>query len=450
MKIIKFYYLNKVYSVNYNLFVKQSNFFDKNDKPEEKSFNLVSEFDSISDFQEEHINTFIQFFNSSDNNIKINESNFLTLYYLSSKFKIDEMSTNVEKYIEKKYKIIIGNYINNLSKKLATINYIYEQIISHHLMEYIPIKAKDGSYKKDGLFLLPMQSINRIFSLYFKQFHIKRIKDEKIIDFLFEYVKQNGREASFLFSTLTFSTKCINHLIDVIDDYRDYIDFKYVQPIMAKSLVTLQLEIGDIKTQLDEKLEKIMNKHKKDMKKMEEKTNEMLDEIKAQYTNEMKKQKLLFQKQLTLIYENLGEVKLSNDLKQIKKGQFNEFQFTKISIPSTVQSIESSSFENCPNLKVIKMDPNVIKSVYNEPFKNCKSIKYLIMDVDSNEVGIYNNGMTKKMKKIIIQNNITSILPSAFIDHKLLTKIILPSSITSIGESAFKDCVNLVKMFSVD
>ena len=61
-------------------------------------------------------------------------------------------------------------------------------------------------------------------------------------------------------------------------------------------------------------------------------------------------------------------------------------------------------------------------------------------DYDNNLSPVYNNS---DVKKIVIEDGVTSIGNTAFSYCKSLTIITIPDSVTSIGESAFDNCKNL-------
>ena len=47
----------------------------------------------------------------------------------------------------------------------------------------------------------------------------------------------------------------------------------------------------------------------------------------------------------------------------------------------------------------------------------------------------------EKIKKVVIENGVTSIGQSAFWNCTSLTSITIPNSVTSIGQNAFHDCI---------
>ena len=52
----------------------------------------------------------------------------------------------------------------------------------------------------------------------------------------------------------------------------------------------------------------------------------------------------------------------------------------------------------------------------------------------------------KNIKKVVIEDGITSIGASAFLGYRSLTSITIPNSVTSIGDFAFSDCTSLTNI----
>ena len=68
----------------------------------------------------------------------------------------------------------------------------------------------------------------------------------------------------------------------------------------------------------------------------------------------------------------------------------------------------------------------------------------MLYDVSINKALWYSQ--RQKIKKVIIENGVTSIGMHAFNEYKSLTSVTIPNSVTSIGEAAFIYCYNLKKI----
>ena len=110
-------------------------------------------------------------------------------------------------------------------------------------------------------------------------------------------------------------------------------------------------------------------------------------------------------------------------------------------IPDSVTNIEKFAFENCSNLKSIKISTNLINlgscafngcvNLETVDFNNCLSLEEL---PDLLFFGC------KKLKDISIPSNITSIGTQAFADCGSLESIVIPEHVSEIGSMAFVRC----------
>ena len=139
---------------------------------------------------------------------------------------------------------------------------------------------------------------------------------------------------------------------------------------------------------------------------------------------------------------------------------------TSITIPKSVTIIGSGVFDKCNNLTVylesgstltsnaLGVDESKIVSYWNEDNLTWKLDANGTLtisgtgamkdyDYDSNPSPVYNNS---DVKKIVIEDGVTSIGKSAFHNCNSLTDITIPDSVTSIGTSAFKYCTSLTSI----
>ena len=165
---------------------------------------------------------------------------------------------------------------------------------------------------------------------------------------------------------------------------------------------------------------------------------------------------------------------------------FGYSSLTSIEIPESVTSIGIYAFFNCTGLKSITI-PKSVASVGDKAFSGCIALKEVLLEggstltsenfgeVADKVVTRWNEGeltwtltadgtMTisgtgamkeyygsdnspayynSKIKKVVIENGITSIGAYAFSGCTNLASIEIPSSVTSIGNGAFSDCSSL-------
>ena len=95
---------------------------------------------------------------------------------------------------------------------------------------------------------------------------------------------------------------------------------------------------------------------------------------------------------------------------------------TSITIPNSVTTIGESAFSYCINLTSVTI-PNTVTSIGNNAFYNCSSLT-----------------------SVTIGNSVTSIGSSAFYNCMALTSVTIPDSVTSIGDSTFRGCTGLTSV----
>ncbi len=133
---------------------------------------------------------------------------------------------------------------------------------------------------------------------------------------------------------------------------------------------------------------------------------------------------------------------------------------TSITIPKSVTSIGNDAFYGCNNLTVylesgstltsndLGVDESKIVSYWNEDNLTWKLYEDGTLtisgtgamkdyDIYGNRSPVYSN---LKVKKIVIEDGVTSIGNSAFSNCRSLTSITIPNSVTSIEDYAFENC----------
>ena len=184
-----------------------------------------------------------------------------------------------------------------------------------------------------------------------------------------------------------------------------------------------------------------------------------------------------------------GEVTIPDGVTNIGIGAFcNCTGLTSINIPKSVTSIGEGTFDNCTGLTNITI-PKSVESVGDRAFYGCDKLTVNLengskltsenLGVDASKIVTYWNegnltwtlaadgtmtisgeGAMKaysadgspaaqkkdNVKKVVIQEGVTSIGMSAFNDCDSLTSITIPESVTSIGNYAFRDCSSLASI----
>ena len=180
--------------------------------------------------------------------------------------------------------------------------------------------------------------------------------------------------------------------------------------------------------------------------------------------------------------EELTELVIPDDVKNIGDDAFSGCSLTSITIPNSVTSIGASAFQGCTGLTSVTI-PNSVTSVGNkafsgctsmtlltiedgeetlkfntssdsEPFSNCPIEKlYIGRNIDDRYSGKYGGAyynspfnQNKQLKSLIIGNNVTSIDENAFSGCTGLTSLTIGNGVTSIGNEAFSGCGGLTSV----
>lgn len=167
------------------------------------------------------------------------------------------------------------------------------------------------------------------------------------------------------------------------------------------------------------------------------------------------------------MFDVFEELHIDEGITKIERAKyFNCHLLKKISLPSTLETIDDLAFSGCINLEEIVIPDNVT-SIGISAFANCKKLKRIIIPnslkiikdlafsgCDSIETitlpdSLENGGLKKqlflnchKLKTVIFSKNITELPDEMFKGCRNLD-IVLPLNITKVGNSTFEDCSKL-------
>lgn len=122
-------------------------------------------------------------------------------------------------------------------------------------------------------------------------------------------------------------------------------------------------------------------------------------------------------------------------------------EIVRLSIPSSVTSIEPFAFAGCASLQNIDI-PNSISSIREHTFEGCTSLQSVYIPNSVTSIIGHAFAGCISLRSIDIPNSVVSIGSFAFEGCTSLQSVYIPNSVTSIGEAAFNNCEAL-KMITV-
>lgn len=149
---------------------------------------------------------------------------------------------------------------------------------------------------------------------------------------------------------------------------------------------------------------------------------------------------------------SLIEIEFPEKLKEIGEGAFLECGISEISLPDSVESIESNAFASCNKLKRVVLPEN-LSSIGQYAFSRCENLEYLfvpgsLIDIESrwisncpqlSTVGPVGSGCS-------VEFEWTNSIPDGAFAGCDITSIVIPDTIVNIGSGAFGHCDDLINV----
>lgn len=142
----------------------------------------------------------------------------------------------------------------------------------------------------------------------------------------------------------------------------------------------------------------------------------------------------------------LTEITLPENLIYLEGYSLTSGNFSSISIPIGITSIEKYTFANCKKLKSVSL-PDTLTSIGEGTFNQCTSLDSFNIPKNVVDIGRYAFWNCTSLKHIEIPSGIPQINEGTFDNCSSLKSISIPSSVVSIGESAFYGCNSLEDVY---
>ncbi len=119
-------------------------------------------------------------------------------------------------------------------------------------------------------------------------------------------------------------------------------------------------------------------------------------------------------------------------------------KISKVGIPSSVVNIGHYAFSNCSGLKQCLFAEDIqIDNISSSMFYGCKNLEKITIPSSVTTIeGAAFEGCGR-LEKIKIPSSVTTIEGRAFYRCKRLEKISIPENVTAIGASVFGGCSNI-------
>lgn len=143
--------------------------------------------------------------------------------------------------------------------------------------------------------------------------------------------------------------------------------------------------------------------------------------------------------------DSTGEFVIPDTVKSIAVAAFREKNFSKITIPNTVEIIGNDAFFCCDN--ITNMDiPDSVTTIGDYAFYNCNNLTGVTIPKSVTYMGDYVFAYCDRLADIDIKANIKVIGEYAFEHCGGIKEVTIPESVKTIGDFAFSECSALTKV----
>ncbi len=133
-----------------------------------------------------------------------------------------------------------------------------------------------------------------------------------------------------------------------------------------------------------------------------------------------------------------GQVVFFEGADRIYQKEFRRKKISGISIPDTIQAIQSEAFASC-DLTSITI-PDSVKKIGTRCFEGCTGLTKVVLPSGLKVIDEYVFRECSSLEEIVIPDSVTKIAKGAFMGCGSLSKVVLPKKLKTIGEYAFSNC----------
>ena len=142
----------------------------------------------------------------------------------------------------------------------------------------------------------------------------------------------------------------------------------------------------------------------------------------------------------------LAEIVVSKGTTAIGTAAFSECtKLTSITLPESIKAIAADAFSGCTSLTSITL-PNELENIDAFTFKGCTELATITLPKNLNNIGDAAFFGCTKLKSITLPKELATIGSSAFEGCTALTKITIPANTTTIEKHAFNGCSALTEI----
>ena len=216
MNMKNFKYKGKSYPVDFDLLTKNSIFFHNN-KNKYENTNDIDLIEGPIELDDDVIQSFI--ICCENTNFPLNDSNIFGIRQLSCHYEVSNLTKIINEYIKKKPDLFLKScFYNILQNENELTKQKDEEFISDNFIKIIHY---------DDLLNCPVSTLHRILYKYrLNNDNLNEAEEKEIIDFLFKYLKKNGKNASVLFQNLNLLRN--NIIPRLINECQDIFDFRMI------------------------------------------------------------------------------------------------------------------------------------------------------------------------------------------------------------------------------